>query len=135
MRTLVWILWVIFECAQWLNAVQSDPVVHSKPKDLYSALNKILKLNATNCTKYIPENWQQWMRDNGITEELNNEKTMGSEYLLVCLNRELNNVNETSPFSLTDKDNIDYSMSLNEVVSLGFDGILISKALIHAIYS
>ena len=130
MRTLVWTFWLIFEWAHWRNAVQSVPMMHSTTKNLYSALYKTLENNAANCTKYIPEKWQQWMRDNSITKEVDLEQTMGSEYLLACLNRELENVkvNETSPFSLSDQDNISYSMALNEVVSLGFDGILISKA-------
>ena len=130
MRTLVWTLLLIIEWAQLLNAIQSDPVVYSTPNDLHSALKETPEQNAANCTKYIPEKSQQWMRDHGITKKLDDWKTIGSEYLLACLNRELENVivNETSPFSLTEKDNIQYSMSLNEVVSLGFDGILISKA-------
>ena len=132
MKTLVWTFVLILKWAQLLNVVQSAPVVHSTTKNLYTALYKALENNAANCTKYIPEKGQQWMRDNGITEQLNKERaqTMWSEYLLACLNRELENaiVNETSPFSLTENDTIQYSMSLNEVVSLGFDGILISKA-------
>ena len=128
MRTLVWTPWLILEWAQWLNAVQSDPVVYSTPKQLYSELDKYLRKNALNCTKYIPEKLQQWMRDHGITEEIDGQYIIGSEYLLPCLNRELGNVNETSPFSLRENSEISYSMALNEIVSLGFDGILISKA-------
>ena len=128
MRTFLWIPLLILEWAQWLNAVQSDPVVHSTTNKLYRTLFKTLEQNAANCTKYIPEKWQQWMRDNSITKELNNMQKMGSDYLLACLNRERENVNETSPFSLTENDEIYYSIALNEVVSLGFDGTLISKA-------
>lgn len=123
-RTKVRSIWFIIGWVQYLNGVQSN----STKSHIYNALKAKLEQDAANCTKYIPSDWIQWMQVNNIPKDISDELTMGSEELFLCLHGEILNVNYTSPFELTDKDEIKYSMTLNEVVSLGFDGILVTKA-------
>ena len=126
----VWSLWLFIEWAQWINSAQSRSAVHSTKESLYSAIRNNLNKTAANCTKYISPNWTQWMRENEIDYKLREEILFGSEYLLACLHDQLTNVNETSPFSLIENATLTYDIALTEVVSLGFDGTLVTKALL-----
>lgn len=82
-----------------------------------------------NCTRYIPANWRRWSN-----EQYQSKDSLAGvliyaplEYLIACLRAELTHTNETPPFSLTREPTIEYSIALNEVVSLGFDGQLVTK--------
>ena len=53
---------------------------------------------------------------------------MLEEYLFACLSAELRTTNWTDPFSHMYNSTIEYSIALNEVLSLGFDGVLTLRA-------
>ena len=123
MRNILWTFWLIIEWAQWINGAQ----IISTNKQYYDELKSVLNKNATNCTEYIPENWRQWMKDNSIALG-NRTLPVGYQYLRTCLHDKLVNVNETSPFQFTENPQFEFNMILNEVVSLGFDEVLVTKA-------
>ena len=101
---------------------------HLSTNIFYSAVSTKLEQAALNCTYLIPEGWRKVM----LAHEPPNDPTGGQmlvEYLLACLHENRKLVNEASPFSLSPLPNISYDISLNQVVSLGFDGTLTTKAL------
>ena len=108
-------------------------------EDFYNELSIKLKQEALNCTRYIPQQWKTWMQEHeppsdpetvgGVTRDTS-QALAGFEYLTRCLHAELAHKNETPPFSLTLHPTIAYNMVLNEVVSLGFDGTLVTKACV-----
>lgn len=81
--------------------------------------------NAINCSRYIPDFWRTIMLKNEPPEEF-----VPQQYLYECLRAEIQNVNTTSPFWFTARNSsyIKYYIALNEVLSLDFDGILVTKA-------
>lgn len=125
--------------AQWLSGAQSSGPPTRKSRRFDAAVNAKRAEAAVNCTRYVPDEWRQWMRAH---EPLDEPASSGGgkmlaplEYLFACLQAELPHVNETSPFSLTPSPRIEYEMALHEVVSLGFNGILATKALEQNSYS
>ena len=103
----------------------------SNAAKLDAALAAIRKKSVVNCSIFIPEEIQQLMREND-PPNLPNAGQMFAlvEYLLACLQTKLPNVGDSSPFALLSNPTIAYNVGLNQVVSLGFDGILTTKALI-----
>ena len=129
MTKLVWLfIWCLLS-ALWIAEVQNVQTENKSAENFYKAVKAKFSQVAVNCTEFIPEDWRLLM----LEHEPPNDPTYGMmlaplEYLLQCLHAKLVNMNETAPFSFTARPYIQYNIALNEVVSLGFDGILITKA-------
>lgn len=96
---------------------------------LDDAINKKLSEEAANCTSYIPEKWIQLMREYQPRDKKTHHlHHVPEEYLIACLRREFRQKNDSSPFSMSIGGSISYNIAINEVVSLGFDGIFVTKA-------
>lgn len=103
-------------------------------ENYYNMISYELTKAAVNCTSFIPKDMLQIMQSNDPpVHPTYGEMTVPLEFLLKCLHANLLNVNESSPFSYTLAPTIKYNIALNEVVSLGFDGILVTKA--HTSYN
>lgn len=133
MRKIVLNTWISVECALWLACAQCGNLT---TEEFYNELSRKLRQEALNCIPYIPQQWRTWMQEH---EPPSDPENTGNgkrhvlprfEYLSQCLHAELANMNETPPFSLTLHPTIAYGMVLNEVVSLGFDGTLVTKACV-----
>lgn len=97
--------------------------------DFYSVINTSLTQTSVNCTQYIPNNWREvMMRTQPPRDLADGQMLVLLKPLLACLHGELTHMNESSPFSLTPRPEILYSMALCEVASLSFEGILVTKA-------
>ena len=117
--------------AFWLTGVLCDRVINksNNDNDFYAAVNAKRAQDAANCSQYIPNDWQQWMRNHEPPTDTNGDQMLAPlQYLLECLRATLVHVNGTSPFSLIPHPHILYNMALNEVLSFGFDGTLVTKA-------
>ena len=120
----IFIAWILLLTG---SRSQCSKEFHLSTNDFYSAVSAKLGQEALNCTYSIPEGWLKVM----LAHEPPNDPTGGEmlvEYLLACLHKNRNLVNEASPFSLSPLPHIFYDISLNQVVSLGFDGTLVTKA-------
>ena len=91
------------------------------------AVSNLRDRAAVNCTGYIPEEWKQLMLEHHPSFLYKN--FVPNEYLLACLNAQFPLVKNSPPFSLVSRPEISYNVGFNQVVSLGFDGILTIKAL------
>lgn len=93
------------------------------------AINATFAQETVNCSRYIPAKWiklmQEYEPNDTITGHLHH---VPEEFLIECLREELKYKNESSPFSFLLGGVILYNIAINEVVSLGFDGILVTKA-------
>ena len=134
MRKTVLITWFFIGWALWLACARC---VNLTTDEFYNELSRKLRQDALNCTQYIPQQWRKWMQEHeppsgpdtaGNENKRHVSLLAGFEYLSQCLHAELSNQNETPPFSLMLRLTINYSMVLNKVVSLGFDGTLVTKA-------
>lgn len=105
--------------------------------EYYIDAEEHLSQEALNCARYIPSGWRQLMlrHEKTMNQLRDNRECVPQQYLFTCLQVELRQMNETSPFSFTSPNatRIEY-MALNEVVSLGFDGSLVTKARAFAEY-
>lgn len=110
-------MWPLFVFAFWLMGAHCDNL-----KKFYIDLENSFKQKAVNCTRYIPADFRS------LTVKYNVSGILTSEYLLACLNAELPKTNRTSPLELGIDPSIKYNFALNEVLSLGFDGLLVLKA-------
>lgn len=127
-------LWFSIACALWLGSHCNDTVANQSTNDYYKRAVEKLREEAINCSKYIPSAWRQIMQNSEPPfDPISNRKEyVPQQYLFDCLRAELRHMDEASPFSLaarnSDESRIEYNIALNEVVSLGFDGTLVTKA-------
>ena len=125
-------MWLSFGWALFIIATKCNGdflVIDYGPDDtqLKIAVSNLRNRTAVNCTGYIPEEWKQFMREH---HPVNNYRNfVPNEYLLACLTAQFPLVKNTPPFSLASSPQISYNVGLNQVVSLGYDGILTIKAL------
>lgn len=129
------LVWICIELAFILRSIQ---IIHGNPTISFLWMTKFdkavaaMRKNATaNCTKYIPDNMQKLMKEYNPPEDpVSGQKMLvPTEYLHACLYAELPHVLDSSPFTLVSRPLIRYNIGLNHVVSLGFDGVLVTKAL------
>lgn len=121
----------------YISVVHCTTTTNPSKTDSYSKFKEIFDRNATNCTRYIPADILQIMRENDPSIEFNEysensaifSQMVPEEYLFACLRKEFKHKNDTSPFSFTNGNVLEYNVALNELVSLSFDGTLITKAL------
>lgn len=122
-------IWLSFGLALCLTLAYRVQSVDQIRNDFYEAADAKLKEDAINCTRYIPEDWQKLMREHKPPLYKSGRLLyVPEEYLFDCLKAEFKNKNRTSPFSFSKDDNIEYSIVLNEVMSLSFDGLLVTQA-------
>ena len=128
----------VWICISWAFCFTSTECSNGDNNACESYLPLIVFKQKTiaNCTQYIPKDEQHWMRENKPAKYPDNTEIMlvPSEYLYACLNAELPHVKDSPPFELVSNPLICYNIGLNQVVSLGFDGILTTKALIFHIF-
>ena len=120
-------MWFFILCPVWLTVMQSSLATQQPTNDFYTAINTQQILAALNCTSSIPDSLRELMH----MHEPPNDSTGGqilAEYLIACLHQRLPRRTERSPFSHVAQPQINYDITLNQVVSLGFDGTLITKA-------
>ena len=120
-------MWLLSGSVLWLTLVHCNGDTNQSSKSFYTAVNEQLEKSAVNCSRFIPDGMQELMSE----YEPPDDSTGGQmlvEYLLLCLHRRLVRMNEASPFALTASPQILYDLVLNQVVSLGFDGKLVTKA-------
>ena len=120
--------------AIWISCLQSQSaqanINTGMSNDFYSIINQSLSTTALNCTNFITPSWRKWMKLTDPPDDLaGGQMLVLLKSLLSCLHWNLKLMNETSPFALTPQPQILYNVALNEVVSLSFDGILITKVL------
>lgn len=112
-----------------ISNLQSGQANINMSNDFYFVINKSLTQTALNCSQYIPNTWREWMM---LTEPPNDlaggQMLVLLRSLLSCLHGNLTHMNETAPFALSPYPQILYNIALSEVVSLSFDGILVTKA-------
>ena len=121
-------MWFIIWWPVWLTIMQQALATQKPTNSFYTAISTKQTLAALNCTSSIPASLSELMH----MHEPPNDPTGGqvlAEYLLACLHQRLPRRNERSPFSHVAQPQINYDITLNQVVSLGFDGTLITKAL------
>lgn len=130
-HSMLIVLWLFVGCALWLMAVCCVRAANQSKNDFYAVANAKLARDATNCTRYIPSDWRQLMREHEPeTSTTDEQPVVPEEYLYACLHDDKKNMNETAPFSFAQYSFIRYNMAINDVLSLGFDGTLITKACI-----
>lgn len=114
--------------ALWVSVVHCEKSANNSTTSLDDAINKKLSEEAANCSSYIPEKWIQLMRDNQPNDPISHHMHhVPEEYLIACLHGEVRHKNGSSPFSTSLGGTIQYNIAINEVVSLGFDGIFVTK--------
>ena len=123
-------LWISISWAFYLTLTECSNSTYNVSK-AYAPLIVFKPRAIANCTQYIPKDDQRWMRENPDSAKI---MLVPSEYLYACLNAELPHVKDSPPFELVSNPIIHYNIGLNQVVSLGFDGILTTKALIFHIF-
>lgn len=129
------VLWILIVCALSLAVSHCNATLANhwtSGNDYNFDARRQLSKNVINCSSYIPDYWRQIMLKNEPPTDPTSgmEEFVPQQYLYACLQAELRHVNATSPFSFTARDSsfIKYNIALNEVVSLGFDGTLVTRA-------
>lgn len=121
-------LWSFIGWGLCLIGTHSAQAANKSTKNFYTAAREELLKGARNCTRYIPDNWLQLMREIEPVDPTSGiQLSVPEDYLYSCLSNELKHKNDTSPFSYTSRNYITYNIALKEVVSLGFDGILAAQ--------
>lgn len=121
----VYLLWIAISLAQLLSGSQCNETTNGSTNDVDKDIEEKLLRDIINCTRYIPADFLQIMYKHQSTLEI-----VPYDYQIACLQAELRHKNETPPFDLRKESTIKYNIALNELVSLGFDGTLITKARI-----
>jgi hypothetical protein len=126
-------MWIFICWALFLTSIQCSKNDTNQTK-LDEVLIGIRNSSAVNCTQFIPPEIQKLMWEHDPP----NVRSSGQmyalvEYLLACLLAKLPNTKDTSPFAFLSDPTISYNVGLNQVVSLGFDGILTTKAITFCI--
>lgn len=109
----------------WLTASNGRATANSAI-DFFPAAKEMFEKKAVNCTESIQPHWRELMQKS--VHYKNGGFTLVKS-LSECLHGKLIHVNETAPFPLVENPLILYDIMLNQVVSLGFDGTLITKVL------
>lgn len=93
-------------------------------------VNRMFEQTATNCTPYIAQNFLSLLvkYEYQILNGTDTVMHVPDEYLIDCLRAELPKTNWTSPFRFAPNASMQYNIAINEVLSLGFDGVLVTKA-------
>lgn len=120
-------MWVLVQLAILLIGTLCGSALSQTLNDFYSEINQKHSKAALNCSNKIPEDWRELMRTREPPNDMAGNHIM-AEYLLSCLHERLVFINETSPFSYTPEPQILYDIILNQMVSLSFDGTLVTKA-------
>ena len=134
-------MWICIELLFFLTETECNSNLSFYETQYYNEAKMIKALSdlpnraAVNCTRYIPEDLKQWMIVNNWITHPQQKVIVGeyfapNEYSFACLNAEIPPIaRKTSPFAFYLRPRIEYSVGFNQVVSLGFDGILTTKAL------
>lgn len=123
------LFWILIFLSQWISRALCDRAANKSIKDFFAAANLELEQSAVNCTSYIPARWRQLMQEHEPADPSSGHQLdVSEEYLVECLHGELKRKNRTSPFSYSPRNYLLYNIVLREVVSLGFDGILLTQA-------
>lgn len=123
LRIRLFICWVFFVTRAFCSQVANKSI-----KGFFTAADAELAKGAVNCTRFIPANWRQLLQEHNPDGPTSGQLLrVPEDYLLACLRAELKQKNGTSPFSFTPRNHISYNIALKEVVSLDFDGILVTQ--------
>ena len=120
-------MWLLSGSVLWLTLVYCNGDSDQSSKSFYTAINEQLEQTAVNCSSFIPDSMRELMSKHEPPDDPTGGQML-VEYLLACLHRSLVRMNEASPFALSARPQILYDVVLNQVVSLGFDGTLVTKA-------
>lgn len=129
MNITMWTSFVLVLCITSPILKCSSLIANESEADEYEELNDTSPHAALNCTTYVQTDVRQWMSDHkpGTHKKSGSPMNAPLEFVVACLRGELKHVNETSPFWIRPDPVIEYNMALNEVTSLGFDGVLVTK--------